>query len=107
MLPLNVPVISEAHAANLIIQCHSQTLYMITNSLFLTLQLCSLQWQKAMIKDKTLVLSVCAYVFLSVQVSRWKHTLIKNDEMKRFMLLLACLKLTTLVAAPTVHLFLC
>lgn len=43
-LPLNVPVISEAHAANLIIQRQSQTLYMITNSLLLILQLCSLQW---------------------------------------------------------------
>lgn len=58
MLPLNVPVISEAHTANLIIQRHSQTLYMITNSLFLTLQLCSLQRQKAMIKDKMLALRV-------------------------------------------------
>lgn len=51
-LPLNVPVISETHIANLIIQCHSQTLYMITNSLLLILQLCSLQWQKAMIKEE-------------------------------------------------------
>lgn len=62
MLPLNVPVISEAHTANLIIQRHSRTLYMITNSLFLTLQLCSLQRQKAMIKDK--MLSLCVSVYL-------------------------------------------
>lgn len=65
-LPLNVPVISEAHTANLIIQRHSQTLYMITNSLLLILQLCSLQWQKAMIKEEMLALclSVCAQVYL-------------------------------------------
>ncbi len=65
-LPLNVPVISEALTANLIIQRHSQTLYMITNSLLLILQLCPLPWQKAMIKEEMLALCVrlCVCVFV-------------------------------------------
>lgn len=68
-LPLNVPVISEAHTANLIIQRHSQTLYVI--SLLLILQLCSLQWQKAMIKE---FVCVCLDVLISPSpsIGGWK-----------------------------------
>lgn len=79
-LPLNVPVISEAHTANLIIQRHSQTLYMITNSLLLILQLCSLQWQKAMIKEEMLALCVCVCWFDVAQVCTCMHIWMKTNK---------------------------
>lgn len=90
-LPLNVPVISEAHTANLIIQRHSRTLYMITNSLLLILQLCSLQWHKAMIKRKMLALCVHLCVCVCLSVFRYLRGTFKADHIN---------------CSSTVHLFL-